>query len=170
MTMSAEIIAALSDAEIGDEIQRLRAARNDIDRDLAALRAERKRRRTEPRKPPPVDSLAELLRRPDYYVHVFFRAGYERLKAPPKDRPSLANVEIDRFQYTATYDDTRGQFVSPPACYYGINDWAIVGRRDGSTFFRRPKKAPPFELPLDYLAPGEVSNAEFRRRMGIDKD
>jgi hypothetical protein len=60
MTMSAEIIAALFDAEIGDEIERLRAARNDIDRDLRTLRAERKRRRTEP--PPPVDELAELSR------------------------------------------------------------------------------------------------------------
>jgi hypothetical protein len=165
--MSIETLAGFLDDELERAIERLRSARRDIDRDLAALRAERKRRRTEPPKPPPVDSLAELLRRPDYYMHVFFRAGYERLKAPPKDRPSLAIVEIDRFQYTATYDDTRGRFVSPPACYYGINDWTIVGRRDGSTFFRRPKRPPPFELPLDYIEPGFISNKEWREKMGI---
>jgi hypothetical protein len=165
--MSPETLAGMLDPEIERAIERLRQAKLDLDRDLRALRTERKRRRTEPPPPPPVDELTELLARPSYFIHCHFRGGYERLKAPPKDRPSLAIVEIDRFQYTATYDDTRGRFVSPPACYYGINDWTIVGRRDGSTFFRRSKRPPRLELPLDYVEPGFISNKEWREKMGI---
>lgn len=86
------------------------------------------------------------------------------------DRPSLAIVEIDgRWQFTATYDDSRGRLVYPPAIFLGFTDWDVVGARDGSTFFRRDRKwrPPPPKTPLDYVEPGFISSKEWRRKMNI---
>ena len=130
-----------------------------------------KRQRAAPT-PPPINELVELLRRPHFFMHCGFRSvGFERHKTKPTDRLTLAIVERDGWQFTATFDDVRGYFVSPPPVYYGVNDWQIVGRRDGSTYFRRPKKPPPWPRPpLDYVEPGFISNAEFRKRMGMDEE
>jgi hypothetical protein len=153
--MSVETLAALLDDEIERAIERLRSARRDMKREIAALEAERERRGAERKRPPEpsIDVLAERLRRPDYYMHVpsYGYGGYEKHKEPPKDRPSLAIVEIDgRWQFTATRDDSRGRLVYPPAIFPGHTDWDDVGRRDGSTFFRRDRKwrPPPPEVPL----------------------
>jgi hypothetical protein len=161
-------LSAMSDAEITNLIDRLTRSVADARADLAALRAERKRRRVAP-PAPPVDELAELLARPSYFIHIHPFGGYEKLAAPPKDRPTLAIVEIDRWQYTATYDDSRGRFVYPPAVFRGHTDWDVVGARDGSTFFRRDRKRrpPPPEIPLDYIEPGFISSNEWRRKMNI---
>src|SRR5262249_34234170 len=79
-----------------------------------------------------------------YFIHVHCFGGYEKHKVRPTDRPSLAIVEIDRWQYTATYDDSRGRFVYPPAVFRGPTDWDVVGARDGSPFpSARPKVATP---------------------------
>jgi hypothetical protein len=129
----------------------------------------RKRQRVEP-PAPPVDELAELLRRPTFYMHVRCFGGYEKHKVRPTDRPSLAIVEIDgRWQFTATYDDSRGKLVCPPAVFPGHTDWDVVGARDGSTFFRRDRKwrPPPPKIPLDYVEPGFISSKEWRRKMNI---
>jgi hypothetical protein len=168
--MSPETLAGMLDPEIERAIERLRQAKLDLDRDLRALRTERKRRLTEPPPPPPVDELTELLARPSYFIHCHFRGGYERLKAPPKDRPSLAIVEIDRFQYTATYNDSQGRLVCPPAVFPGHTDWDVVGSRDGSTFFRRDRKRRPPPPEVSLCGPGEITSAEWRKKMGIPDD
>ena len=130
--------------------------------------------KTTKRKPEPpaptIDVLAELLARPDYWMHVNCFGGYEKHKARPTDRPSLAIVEIDgRWQFTATHDDSRGKLVYPPAIFRGHTDWDVVGARAGSTFFRRDRKwrPPPPKIPLDYVEPGFISSAEWRRKMNI---
>jgi hypothetical protein len=168
MTIKPDSLAAMSDDEIAALVDRLERVAADARADLAVLRAERKRRHVEP-PAPPVDLLAELLGRPSYFIYVLPFGGYEKLAAPPKDRPSLAIVEIDRWQYTATYDDSRGRFVYPPAVFRGHTDWGVGGARDGSTFFRRDRKRrpPPPEIPLDYVAPGFISSKEWRRKMNI---
>jgi hypothetical protein len=166
MAFTTENLAALLHDELTHAIERLRSARADIDRDIKALCAEQKRRRVAP-PDPPLDKLAELLARPSYYIHCHFCGGYEKYKEPPRARPSLAIVEIDRWQYTATYDDSRGRLVYPPAVFRGHTDWDVVGARDGSTFFRRDRKRrpPPPEVPL--CGAGEITSAEWRKKMGI---
>lgn len=129
-----------------------------------------KPKRAAPPSPPSIDELAAMLREPAFYMHCHFRsAGFDSHKSKPADRPTLAIVEIGGWQYTVTFDDTRGHFVSPPPVYFGIGDWTVVGRLDGTTYFRRPKKPPP-PPPPPLVGPGEISNAEFRKRMGINDD
>jgi hypothetical protein len=130
-------LSKVSDADLALRIDKLEAK-------LAEARAEQASRVV------PLESLAEKLNRPEYWLHVGAFGESTRTEQRPEGCPALAAIKLGSTEYTVTFAKAEGLDTvtkpwPPPGRFK--NDWALVGVIGDSAYWQRPRRDPsPVEV------------------------